>query len=132
MTEGQIPPTEPSSPIASPGAYQGPPADKDAMTMGMLCHLLAIFTWFLGPLLIWLIKKDSHPFIDDQGKESLNFEIATVLACIICIPLIFVFCLGYILLFAVHIARIVFCILATIEANKGVAYRYPLNLRLIK
>src|SRR5690348_1357609 len=58
-----------------PGPYNGPAPDKDAKTMALLCHLLPIFTGFLGPLIIWLVKKDSSPFVDDQGKEALNFQI---------------------------------------------------------
>jgi uncharacterized Tic20 family protein len=53
--------------------------DKDARLWGMFCHLIAFsgyvvpFGSVLGPLIIWLIKKDEMPFVDDQGKESLNF-----------------------------------------------------------
>jgi len=110
-------------------AYSGPVPDKDSITMAMLCHLLAIFTWFLGPLIIWLIKKDSSPFVDDQGKEALNFQIVALIATVACV---FGFCLAPFLIATVQITRLVFCIIATIEANKGVAYRYPLTLRLIK
>ncbi len=136
------PPGDPVPPGATPAApldygtpsnaYTGPAPDKDATTMGMLCHLLGIFTGFLGPLIIWLIKKDSSPFVDDQGKEALNFQIACFIAFLICIPLNFLFCLGAILAAVIMVSRIVFGILATIQANKGVAYRYPVNLRLIK
>jgi len=122
----------PDTPAGYPGPYNGPPPDKDATTMGMLCHLLAIFTGFIGPLIIWLMKKEQSPFVDDQGKEALNFQIACFLVFLVCIPLNFLFCLGAILGLVVMVARIVFCIIATLAANKGVAYRYPLNLRLIK
>src|SRR4051794_22840279 len=69
----------------APAIYAGPPPTKDAVTMGMLCHLLGIFTGFLGPLIIWLLKKDEHPFIDDQGKEALNFQIVAMLATFACL-----------------------------------------------
>jgi uncharacterized Tic20 family protein len=108
---------------------QPPAPDKDSITMGMLCHLLAIFTGFLGPLIIWLIKKDSSPFVDDQGKEALNFQITALIATIACI---FGFCFVHILFLIVQVGRIVFCILATVEASKGVAYRYPVTIRFIK
>jgi uncharacterized Tic20 family protein len=136
MTE-QAPPNPPTPPpvdygTAPANAYAGPPPDKDAVTMGMLCHLLGIFTWFLGPLIIWLMKKDSSPFVDDQGKEALNFQIAAGVACLLCTPLLFIPCLGIILFFAVHLTRMVFGIIATIKANQGIAYRYPVTFRLIK
>ena len=60
--------TMPSS--GYPGPYVGPEPDKDSKTMGMLAHLLTIFTGFIGPLVIWLMKKDTSPFVDDQGKEA--------------------------------------------------------------
>jgi uncharacterized Tic20 family protein len=70
--------------------------------------------------------------VDDQGKEALNFQITALIACLICIPLNFVFCLGAILILAIQIARIVLGIIATMAANRGEAYRYPLTVRLIK
>ena len=138
-TPSTPPPVGGAAPGASTGggvfsatAYAGPAPDKDSITMGMLCHLLAIFTGFIGPLIIWLIKKDQSPFVDDQGKEALNFQIACFLAFLVCIPLNFVFCLGTIIALVIMVVRIVFCVIATIQANKGIPYRYPLNLRLVK
>jgi uncharacterized Tic20 family protein len=119
-----------AGPPASKGpVYTGPPPTKDDTTMAMLCHLLGIFTGFLGPLIIWLIKKDSSPFVDDQGKEALNFQIV----CLIAVPVCFLgFCLAPILIIALQIFRIVFSIIGTMQSNKGIPYRYPLTLRLIK
>ncbi|MBX9790535.1 MAG: DUF4870 domain-containing protein [Pirellulales bacterium] len=57
--------------------------NPDARTMAMLAHLLALFTGFLGLLIVWLIKKDQYPFVNDQGKESLNFQITIVLATLV-------------------------------------------------
>ena len=150
MTESNVPPPSPSDPTAGtapaaptvpyqspgstgyPGPYVGPPPDKDSITMGMLCHLLAIFTFWLGPLIIWLIKREQSAFIDDQGKEALNFQIVCFIAGLICIPLIPLACIGLILMLAVHVTRLIFTIIATIQANKGVAYRYPVTFRIIK
>jgi hypothetical protein len=120
-------PTPPAGPVA--GAYAGPAPDKDAITMGMLCHLLGIFTGFIGPLVIWLIKKESSPFVDDQGKEALNFQIVALIATFACF---LGFCLAPILIAAVQITRIVFSIIATVKTNQGIAYRYPVTFRLIK
>ncbi len=111
------------------------PKDKDDKTMAMLCHLLGIFTWFIGALVIWLIKKDESKFVDDQGKEALNFQISVAIVGVAfgvlsLIP--FVGCVTGILSLAVWAALIVFSILGTVEANKGVPYRYPFSLRLIK
>ena len=104
---------------------------KDAKTMAMLAHLLGIVLGFLGPLIIWLIKKDEEPFVDDQGKEALNFQITVLIALIVCGLLMFA-CIGFFLAPAVAIANIILCIMAGLKANEGEVYRYPFTLRLIK
>ena len=117
---------------------ESPPPDevsaeisKDARNMAMLCHLLAIFTGFIAPLIIWLIKKGEEPYVDQQGKESLNFQITIILAMSVAGLLSFI-CIGVPLLFAIPIVNLIFCIIASIKASNGVAYRYPVSLRLIK
>ena len=97
----------------------------------MLCHLLAIFTSFVAPLIIWLIKKDEEPFVNQQGKEALNFQITVILAMFVA-SLLTVLCIGVPLLLAIPVVDVVFCIIASIKASSGVAYRYPVSLRLIK
>jgi len=122
------------------GAGQ-PEISKDARTWGMLCHLggLAGFIFPFGniiaPLVIWLIKKEEHKFVDEQGKEALNFqitlEIAVVVGFVLTISVIGA-CVGIPLLIATSICNIVFCILGAVKANKGEHYRYPVSIRLIK
>jgi uncharacterized Tic20 family protein len=77
------------------------------------------------------VKKDQSPFVADQAKEALNFQIAVSIALWVSVALIWVFCIGVVLLPMVGIGSIVFSILAAIEANKGVYYRYPYTLRLV-
>jgi len=104
---------------------------KDERTMAMLCHLLAIVLGFIGPLIIWLIKKDESKFVDDQGKEALNFQL-TMLIALVASGLSMCIVIGFVLFPAVAIFDLVFCIIAAIKANNGEAYRYPLNIRMIK
>ena len=104
---------------------------SDSRMMGMLCHLLGLFTCFIGPLIIWLIKKDEDPFVDNQGKEALNFQITVAIAFIVSVLLAFV-CVGVFLGIAVGIADLVFCIVAAAKANSGQAYRYPVSIRFIR
>jgi uncharacterized Tic20 family protein len=105
-------------------------------TWGMLAHLSSLagfiipFGNVIGPLVVWLVKKDTMPFVADQGKEALNFNITVAIAAIISGILIFVL-IGFLLLAVVAVGWLVLTILACIEANKGVAYRYPFTLRLI-
>lgn len=119
---------------APPPAPSGAAPQEDR-TMALIAHLLGIVTWFVGPLIIWLINKDnsSKSFVIDQAKEALNFQITITIAFIASFILTIV-TLG--LLFfvptLVGIANLVFCILAGIKANNGETYRYPFTLRLIK
>lgn len=125
--------TTPAAPAPAPSSE----VSKDAKTFGMLCHLAALAGFIiplgsvLGPLIIWLIKKNEMPFVDDQGKESLNFQITVTIALLVCVPLMFIG-IGLLLLPIIGIAALVFVIIAAMKANEGIAYRYPWALRLIK
>jgi hypothetical protein len=131
QNNAQTPPPpegEPSEPAVEASAPARPPEENsEARNMGMLCHLLAIFTSFIGPLIIWLIKKEEHAFVNDQGKEALNFEI-TVLIAAIAIGLVTCGVGAPI----VGLVGVIFNIIATIESSKGHWYRYPLAIRLLK
>jgi uncharacterized Tic20 family protein len=111
--------------------YAGPAPTQDDKTMAMLAHLLGILTGFVGPLIIWLIKKDQSPFVDDQGKEALNFQLTLLIAWLIAGASTAI-CIGFLLVPAVLIIAIIFGIMAAMAANKGEAYRYPVNIRFIK
>ena len=92
---------------------------------------------FLGPMVIWLIKKDSMPFVDVQGKEALNFNILVAIVLFVLFVLTLVTLgIGIIvtgpLMFLVGIFWLVFTIIAGIKAKNGENYRYPFSLRLIK
>ncbi|MCD4690433.1 DUF4870 domain-containing protein [bacterium] len=130
----------------TPGASSNAPASglerngvsKDARTWGMACHLLALsglvvtgVGFVLGPLVAWLIKRDDDPFIDDQGKEAVNFQITMFLAFIVCFLLMFVV-IGAFLMPIVAIGDIIFTIVAAVKANDGVRYRYPFSIKFLK
>lgn len=113
-----------------PEAAASSELSKDAKTMGMLCHLLGLIG-FIGPLIIWLIKKDENEFIDDQGKEALNWQISVIIYIIAAWLLCFVL-IGFVLLPAVGVLNIVLLIVGAVKANDGVKYRYPICIRFIK
>ena len=123
---------EPVAPVQKPA--EAP--TQDERTWGMLAHLSGLIASllggmsFLGPLIVWLVKKD-QPFVADQAKEALNFQIAMTIAILISAASIFA-CVGIVLLPLVLIASIVYSIIGAMEANKGVYYRYPYTIRLIK
>ena len=104
----------------------------------MLAHLTALsifigvpFGNIVGPLIIWLIKKDTMPLVDKHGKESLNFQITMTIAGLICIPLVFVI-IGIFLAIALVIFNLVVVIIATVKTNNGEDYKYPFSLKLFK
>jgi uncharacterized protein len=121
----------PFAPPENPPVPPAPESSKEERTLAMLCHLLAIFTGFIGPLVVWLIKKDEMPLVDDQGKESLNFQITILLAQVVS-GLLACLIIGFVLMAVVMVYDIVYIIIACMKANEGQRYRYPLCLRLIK
>ena len=113
---------------------------KDVRMWAMFCHLAGlagivvpvILSGIIAPLIVWQIKKDDHPFIDENGKEALNFQISIGIYAFVSVLLIFAFCIGALLLAAVEIFNLVFLLIAGIKANNGESYRYPLCIRFIK
>jgi uncharacterized Tic20 family protein len=106
------------------------PATSEDRQMALFAHVGGALLGFLVPLIIWLIKKDKSPFVDDQGKEALNFQITVILAHVIGgLTICFTFGL---LNMAVYVVNLVFGIIGGVEANKGKVYRYPLTIRFIK
>lgn len=118
-------------------------------TWAMGCHLAALaffvgvpFGNILGPLVVWLIKKDQYEIVDQQGKEALNFQISMTIYAIIGGALAFITTITLILapiafilwmmLVALALLDLVFIILATVKVSNGEAYRYPLTIRFIK
>ncbi len=89
------------------------------------------FGHVVAPLVVWLLKRSDHPFIDEHGKESVNFQITVTIYSLLIAPL-FCFLVGIPLFIALWIANIVFIIRAFLAAGDGRMYRYPLCLRLIK
>jgi uncharacterized Tic20 family protein len=103
----------------------------------MLAHLSSFagfvlpFGNIIGPLFVWLVKKDEFPLVNDQGKESLNFQITMTIFLTVAIILVFVL-IGIPFLIALMVLDFVLVIVAAIKANEGQQYRYPLNIRFIK
>jgi hypothetical protein len=111
---------------------------KKARMWGMLCHLVALvgflglpFGHLLGPLVVWLIKKNEYPFADEQGKESLNFQISMTIYAILPMILVLIF-IGIPLLILIAIADAILVIIAAVKASNGESYRYPVTIRFLK
>lgn len=135
--------SEANNPYQTPAADETAPqatgefVDKDARQWGMLCHLSALSVFvtgvglWLGPLICWLVKRNDSPFIDDQGKESVNFQISMFIYSLVAGVLVFCFGIGIFIALGLFVVNIVFVIIASMKANDGIRYRYPLTIRLI-
>jgi uncharacterized Tic20 family protein len=111
---------------------------SDERMWGMLCHLSALVAsavtgmGFLGPLICWLVKKDTSRFVDDQGKEALNFQINMLIYIVIAVGVAFATCgIGAVLLIPIGLYAFIMPIIAGIKANSGELYRYPLTFRIL-
>lgn len=107
----------------------GPTSDE--RNLGMLSHLLGMFTGFVGALILWLIKKDEGGFVTEEAKEALNFQITMTIALFASVMLK-VILIGMLIMPLLFLANFVLCIIAAISASKGEPYRYPLTLRLVR
>ncbi|HST31323.1 MAG TPA: DUF4870 domain-containing protein [Chthoniobacterales bacterium] len=130
MDEKQ-PSSSPQSPVPTSST------SSEIRTWSVLCHasaLLGLFFHFfghlLGPLIVWLIKRDLSPEVDANGKESLNFQLSMliydIVAGILCIVLI-----GIPILIALWILNTVFVIIASVKTSEGKIYRYPFTIRFL-
>jgi uncharacterized protein len=107
--------------------------DKDARTMAMLAHLLGALFSVLGSLIIWILKKDSSPFVDSQGKEAVNFQLTVLIAHVAAYILFAATCgLLFFLPIITALLQLIMGIIGAMQANNGVDYRYPFNIRFIK
>ena len=111
---------------------------KPERDWAVICHLSAFAGLVvpyvgivLGPLVVWLLKREGMPFVDDQGREAMNFQLTMFIAGLVCMVLMWVL-IGFALLAALALFDFVVTIVAAVKASEGVAYRYPVNLRLIK
>jgi len=112
------------------------PVTKEETNWGMLSHLSALagmilpFGSILGPLIVWLAKREQSAFVAEQAKEALNFNITVVIAALVCYVLTWVL-IGILLFVVLAIYWLVMTIIAALKASEGISYRYPLALRLV-
>jgi uncharacterized protein len=113
------------------------PSERER-TWAMLAHLAALTGLVLpmigvviGPLVVWLARRDASPFVAAHALEALNFNITVLLAAVVCVLLMLVF-VGFLLGSALFVTWLVFTLVAAIKASEGENYRYPFSLRLVK
>lgn len=98
--------------------------------LAVLTHLSGILFSFIPGLIVWLLQKDSNPYVADQAREALNFQITLLIAYVISYILAFIL-IGFVFMGLLWLANIILCIVAAVAASKGESYRYPFTLRLI-
>lgn len=124
------------SSFTPPLAAFRPETEEPERTYSMLLHLSQFLGWLIGPLSIavtlvmWLAKKDQSQYIDDHGREAMNFTISIWIYTIIGIILAF-FVVGICMIAALSVFEIVVVIMAAVRASSGGYYRYPMTIRFI-
>jgi len=112
-------------------------SDSKSRNLAMCCHLLSLIGYFsllgfvVAPLVLWLAKRHEDPFVDDQGRESVNFQITVFLLLVVSMVLTLV-AIGFILLPLIFLFHLVFTVIAAMRAHRGEAYRYPLVVRFLQ
>jgi uncharacterized Tic20 family protein len=125
-------------PQVPPGA--GPPAQplspEQERLWAMLAHLLSfvaayIALGFLAPLVILLVFGPRSAYVREHAVESLNFNLTWLLYAIVAVVLALLL-VGILILIALGIAYVIFVVIASVRANNGQMYRYPLTIRFIR
>ena len=113
-----------------------PEPGKNEKTWAMLCHLLGLTGFFIPfgqiifPLVLWMMKRNESQFVNDQGRESLNFQITITIVALVSALLILVF-IGYIITPVILLLYIIFIVDASSKASKGIKYRYAVCFRFL-
>lgn len=112
-------------------------ASKEERTWAMGAHLSALLLYtpipfgnIIAALVIWLMNRDTMPFVDDQARESLNFQLTIFLYLLLCVPFCF-FLIGFAMLPLVTVFHVVASVIAGLKSQQGIAYRYPMTIRFV-
>lgn len=110
---------------------------REEKNMGLAVHAASFAGYLiplgniLGPLIVWLMKRDEMPFVNDCGRNCLNFKLSMFIYFLISFVLMFVG-IGFLLLGALAIVDIVLTVIAIIKASEGKSYQYPLSIQFLK
>jgi len=115
------PPALPADPIPT----------QDEKNLALIMHVLSLVGFsLLGPLIVWLVKKDESAFLDRQGRELLNFQLSILIYSIVSLVLCLVF-IGFALLFVVFMTSFILTIIGLVKATEGKIYRFPLTIKML-
>ncbi len=133
----------PSPPVNERGRAYDPDTTAEErsfalwMHLSLLAHIILSVIAIAIPIIMWQVKKDQSPFLDDHGREAVNFQISlliwSVVFTVVAIPLGFLTCgVGFVVAFVPYVLGIVGMIQASSAANRGEFYRYPMTIRFFK
>ncbi len=131
-------PPSPAPPINARGRAYDPDATSDERSYALFMHLTLLAHHVLSvlavviPLIMWNTKKDQSPFLDDHGREAVNFQISLIIYSLLLIPIGLITCsIGFLLYIPLYILAIIGMVQAAMAANRGEFYRYPMTLRFL-
>ena len=129
-----IPPSDPVVPSVTPPPMPPMVSDTtlsaDTKSMAGLCHFFNVI--FLVPLIIYLTKKDTSPFLKQESAEALNFSLTCLIAHLVLSFISpFLFCLPSLISLALLILQIVLGVIGGMKAKEGIAYKYPFSIPMI-
>lgn len=129
--------TDPQPESVMPDLPEGP--DKEERLWATFCHLAAfasyivpVFGFILGPLVIWLIKKEDSQFVDLNGKKALNFQISIVIYMLAATPLLCLMPIYLTVAACLVVLDFIYIIISAIKANNGEEVSYPISIEFIK
>ena len=100
---------------------------NEQRTYALFMHLGSLFAGFLVPLIMWLIKREESPFIDDHGKQLMNWNISLVIYFVASVLLVLVV-IGILLIPILILLHLIFSIMGAVASNRGDLYRYPIAI----
>ena len=120
-----------NTPPVSPYATVQPMSPSDEKLWATLIHVGGIFFGFIPALVGYIVLKDRGPFIHAHTATALNFQITMAIAYVVGIVTGWLV-IGFLIIFAVGILILIFCIMAAMAANNGQSYTYPLSIRFVQ
>jgi len=102
---------------------------SDQKTLEVITHIIGLFTYFIGALVIMLVSEDKE--VKKHAKNALNWQLSMIIYSIISIILVFII-IGILLLIAIIVLNIIFCIIAAVKASEGKLWKYPLSIQFFK
>lgn len=121
------------------GVRRAPPADaaaSEGRQLAVICHASALagyvipFGGLLGPLVVWLVAREKDAFVDEQGREAINFRLSMYIYYLASVLLLFLL-IGFVLLPLLALFDLVMVVVAAVRASGGEHFRYPLSIRFV-